>query len=182
MRQKITPCLLPTPPPVERSGAFSCPSGDIGIEKMPLVLLFGPLYHLQNDADKQQCIREAKRVCKDDGQIFFAFISNDFVFLTEFDRDVHYFGMGDYDHETFKLNDFPFVFHTVDAARKLLSDGGINILHEVAADGASELLAAKINEMSDEEYAQYLRYHFYICEKPELLGMTNHLLFVGAKN
>ena len=32
---------------------------------------------------------------------------------------------------------------------------------------------------SDEDYAQYLRYHFYICEKAELLGMTNHLLFVG---
>jgi len=146
-----------------------------------IVLLFGPLYHLRNDADKQRCISEAKRVCKDGSKIFFAFISNDFVFLTEFGYDVNYFKNGDYDKETFKLNDFPFVFHTVDAARKLLSDGGINILHEVASDGASELLAAKINEMSDEDYAQYLRYHFYICEKPELLGMTNHLLFVGEK-
>lgn len=43
------------------------------------------------------------------------------------------------------------MFHTVGAARKLLADGGINILHEVASDGASELLAARINEMSDEE-------------------------------
>ena len=94
---------------------------------------------------------------------------------------MNYFSNGDYDKETFKLNDFPFVFHTVDAARKLLADGGINILHEVASDGASELLAARINEMSDEDYTQYLRYHFYICEKPELLGMTNHLLFMGEK-
>ena len=146
-----------------------------------IVLLFGPLCHLKNDADKQKCINEAKRVCKDDGKIFFAFISNDFVFLAEFGYDVNYFSNGDYDKETFKLNDFPFVFHTVGAARKLLSDGGINVLHEVASDGASELLASKINEMNDENYAQYLRYHFYICEKPELLGMTNHLLFVGEK-
>lgn len=144
-----------------------------------IVLLLGPLYHLKNNADKLKCISEAKRVCKDDGKIFFAFISNDFVFLTEFEYDVNYFSNGDYDKETFKLNDFPFVFHTVSAARGLLKDGGINILHEVASDGASELLAARINEMSDEDYAQYLRYHFYICEKPELLGMTNHLLFVG---
>ena len=99
----------------------------------------------------------------------------------EFGYDVNYFRNGDYDKETFKLNDFPFVFHTVGAARKLLADGGINILHEVASDGASELLAARINEMSDEDYTQYLRYHFYICEKPELLGMTNHLLFMGEK-
>ena len=146
-----------------------------------IVLLFGPLYHLKNDADKQKCIKEAKRVCKDDGKIFFAFISNDFVFLTEFGYDVNYFSNGDYDKETFKLNDFPFVFHTVDAARKILADGDVSVLHEVASDGASELLASKINEMNDENYAQYLRYHFYICEKPELLGMTNHLLFVGEK-
>lgn len=32
-----------------------------------IVLLFGPLYHLKNDADKQKCISEAKRVCKDGG-------------------------------------------------------------------------------------------------------------------
>lgn len=152
-----------------------------GDKSFDIVLLFGPLYHLKNDADKQKCISEAKRVCKDGGKIFFAFISNDFVFLTEFEYNVNYFSIGDYNKETFKLNDFPFVFHTVDKARKLLADGCINVLHEVAADGASELLAARINEMSDEDYAQYLRYHFYICEKPELLGMTNHLLFVGEK-
>ena len=144
-----------------------------------VVLLFGPLYHLKNDDDKLKCIDEAKRVCKDSGKIFFAFISNDFVFLTEFGYDINYFSNGDYDKETFRLNDFPFVFHTVDAARKVLTAGGINILHEVASDGASELMAARINEMNDEDYAQYLRYHFYVCEKTELLGMTNHLLFVG---
>lgn len=146
-----------------------------------IVLLLGPLYHLKKDADKQQCISEAKRVCKDGGKIFFAFISNDFVFLTELEYDVSYFSRGDYDKDTFKLNDFPFVFHTFDAARKLLADGGVNVLHEVASDGASELLAEKINAMTDADYGQYLRYHFYICEKPELLGMTNHLLFVGRK-
>ncbi len=146
-----------------------------------IVLLFGPLYHLKNDSDKLQCISEAKRVCKDDGKLFFAFIANDFVFLTELNYNIHYFSNGDYDQKTFKLDDFPFVFHTVDAARKLLTDGKMNILHEVASDGASELIAEKINEMSDDDYAQYLCYHYYICEKPEMLGMTNHLLFVGEK-
>lgn len=146
-----------------------------------IVLLFGPLYHLKQNADKQRCIREAKRVCKDGGKIFFAFIANDFVFLTELQYNARYFSNGDYDKETFKLNDFPFVFHTVEDARKLLADGGVNVLHEIASDGASELMAARINEMNDEDYAQYLRYHFYLCEKPELLGMTNHLLFVGEK-
>ena len=132
-------------------------------------------------SDRQTCIAEAKRVCKKDGTLFFAFISNDMVILTEFAYDSNYFLNGDYDKETFRLHDFPFVFATVERAREMLKNGGIKIIHEIAADGVSELMAEKINALDDESFSQYLRYHFYICEKPELLGMTNHLLFVGKK-
>jgi len=51
----------------------------------------------------------------------------------------------------------------------------------VAADGVSELLKDMVNSLDDASYRQYLRYHDYICEKPECLGMSNHLLFVGQK-
>ena len=148
-------------------------------DSFDIVLLFGPLYHLEGKEDKLQCIAEAKRICKPGGYIFFAFISNDFVILTEFGYDESYFTTGDYDKETFRLHDFPFVFHTVDDARNLLQCAGIEILHEVSSDGVSELMAERINRLDEASYAQYLRYHFYVCEKPELLGMTNHLLFVG---
>lgn len=150
-------------------------------EAFDVVLLFGPLYHLHQTADQQRCIAEAKRVCKADGKLFFAFISNDMVILTEFSYRPDYFVHGDYDKESFRLEDFPFVFHTVDGCREMLRTGGVRILREVASDGVSELLEERINAMDEENYAQYLRYHFYICEKPEFLGMTNHLLFVGEK-
>ena len=61
------------------------------------------------------------------------------------------------------------------------TDGGVHILHEVASDGVSELMEERINALDDENYAQYLRFHSYICEKPEFLGASNHLLFVGEK-
>ena len=144
-----------------------------------VVLLFGPLYHLHEETDKLRCIEEAKRVCKKDGKIFFAFISNDIVILTMQQLHSDYFLSGDYNKDTFRLDDFPFVFHTVDRCRELLGKAGIQILHEVAADGASELLQKMVNGLDEASYQQYLRYHFYICEKPEFLGMSNHLLFVG---
>ncbi|WP_343229702.1 GNAT family N-acetyltransferase [Pseudoflavonifractor sp. An85] len=144
-----------------------------------IVLLFGPLYHLHSQADKLRCIQEAKRVCKPDGKLFFAFISNDMVILTMFHEVPDYFVTGDYNKDTFRCHDFPFVFHTVDACRELLREGGVKILHQVASDGVSELLQEKINAMDEKNYAQYLRYHFYTCEKPEHLGASNHLLFVG---
>ena len=152
-----------------------------GDDSFDAVLLFGPLYHLHREEDRQQCIREAKRVCRPGGKLFFAFISNDMVILTEFSYRPDYFKVGDYDKETFRLEDFPFVFHTVADCREMLRKGGVHILREVASDGVSELLEDKINAMDQESYAQYLRYHFYICEKPEFLGMSNHLLFVGEK-
>ena len=145
------------------------------------VLLFGPLYHLHDEADKLRCIAEAKRVCKPGGKLFFAFISNDMVILTMFNTHPDYFVNGDYNKETFRCDDFPFVFHTVDACRELLRKAEAKVLHEVASDGVSELLQEKINAMDEESYAQYLRYHFYACEKPEHLGASNHLLFVAEK-
>ncbi len=144
-----------------------------------IVLLFGPLYHLHSMEDRLQCISEAKRVCKTDGKLFFAFISHDFIPLTEFTYRSDYFTTGDYNKENFRLTDFPFVFHTVTECRELLKAGGVEILREVASDGISELLADQINTMDEANYSQYLRYHNYICEKPEFLGMSNHLLFVG---
>ena len=148
-------------------------------ESFDVVLLFGPLYHLHEEADKLRCIEEAKRVCKPDGKIFFAFISNDIVILTMQQAHSDYLIDGDYNKETFRLDDFPFVFHTPDHCRELLGKAGIQICHEVASDGASELLQDLVNDLDEASYQQYLRYHFYICEKPEFLGMSNHLLFVG---
>lgn len=145
-----------------------------------IVFLFGPLYHLHDDRDKRRCIEEAKRVCKPDGKLFFSFIANDIVILTMFNCQPDYFINGAYDKETFRLHDFPFVFHTVEACRELLRSCGIHILHEVAADGVSELMQEKINGMDDESYEQYLRFHGYLCEKAECLGLSNHLLFVGT--
>ena len=78
-----------------------------------------------------------------------------------------------------QMDAFPFVFHTPDHCRELLEKSGIQICHEVASDGASELLQDLVNGPDEATYQQYLRYHFYICEKPELLGMSNHLLFIG---
>lgn len=149
-------------------------------DSFDVVLLFGPLYHLHEESDRLRCIEEAKRVCKPDGKIFFAFISNDMVILTMQQCQEDYLVNGYYNKETFRVDDFPFVFHTVDHCRDLLGKAGIQICHEVASDGASELLQELVNGLDDASYEQYLRYHFYICEKPEFLGMSNHLLFIGT--
>lgn len=148
-------------------------------ETFDIVLVFGPLYHLHNDEDKLKCIQEAKRVCKKNGKIFFAFISNDIVVLTMQQEHADYLLQGAYNKETFQLYDYPFVFHTLERCRDILRAGNIRIQNEVASDGISELLKNMIERMDEESYRQYFRYHLYLCEKKECLGMSNHLLFIG---
>jgi len=146
-----------------------------------VVLLMGPLYHLEKKEDQLKALLEAKRVLKKGGVLFTAFISNDMVFLTELDYNQTFFESDQYDHDTFDVVDFPFVFHTVDEAKTLIQDGGLITLKMIAQDGVSELMADKINQMSDESYKQYLRYHLYCAEKPEMLGRSNHMMFISRK-
>ena len=120
-------------------------------------------------------------MCKPEGTVFFAFISHDMLFMTELGYDRNFFAGNTYDHETFRLEDFPFVFHTVRECREMLEESGVTVLKAVASDGFSELMADAVNGLDEASYRQYLRWHFYICEKPELLGASNHLLFIGKK-
>lgn len=148
-----------------------------------IVLCFGPLYHLEDIKERLKCIEEVKRVCKNDGIMFFAFINNDMVIVTEtmcYQPD--FLKSDQYNRETFKVNDFPFVFTTIDMARELLQKSELTIMAEIASDGLSELLADKINEMDDESYELWVNYHFYCSEKPEFLGASNHLLFVAQNH
>ena len=157
----------------------ACDLSKFGDNVFDIVLLLGPLYHISDLHEREKCINEARRVCKQGGIIFVAYISNDMVVLTEtFLYNLDYLKNGDYDKKTFAVENFPFVFFTVADARDELIQGGLEILHEVAADGISELFAEKINRLDDESYSRYLDYHFYCCEKPEMLGRSNHLLFV----
>ena len=150
-------------------------------DSFDVVLLFGPLYHLSKEEDRLTCIREARRVCKENGTVFYAFITNDMVLMTEFSYDKQFFLGDSYDHNTFDLENFPFVFFTISECTSMLEKAGVHVTKKVASDGFSELMEDKINEMDDESYAQYLKYHFYICEKPEFLGCTNHLLLIGKE-
>lgn len=144
-----------------------------------VVLLMGPLYHLSSATDRDRAIAEAKRVCKLDGVVFFAFISNDMVVLTELSYRPRFFSEETYDHDSFKVEDFPFVFFTLDQIREMLTRNGVAIQREIAADGVSELMEDAINALSQDDYAQYVRYHLYCSEKPEMLGRSSHLLFAG---
>ncbi len=145
------------------------------------VLLFGPLYHLEREEDRIQVLSEAKRVMKADGKLFAAYINHDFIPYTETEFNPDWFANDSYNHENFRIDNFPFVFFTLEECREMLTKNGLIIEQEIATDGLSELLAEKINAMSDFAYEQYLRYHLLYCEDIHSLRSTNHFLFRTRK-
>ena len=77
-RKKLTPELK-----IDLRQGNALDLSEYADESFDVVLLLGPLYHLHSEADRQQAIANARRVCKKDGVIFMAFINNDAVVITE---------------------------------------------------------------------------------------------------
>lgn len=150
-------------------------------ERFDAVLLMGPLYHLSKEGDRALCLKEARRVLKAGGRLFAAFINHDMIPYTESAYDPAWFEGDTYDHASLRVRDEPFVFFTLEECRAMLRAGGFEIREEVTSDGLSELMADTINAMSEAAYAQYLRWHFYMCGQPGFLSAGNHLLFQAVK-
>ena len=155
---------------------------NLNTQSFDIVLLFGPLYHLNEKEDRDLCLQEALRVLKDDGTIFISFINHDIIHLSEIsNKNYSFFNTEEYNHETMRLKNFPFVFFNIEECREMLLSNHIHIEKEIASDGLTELIQHKIDEMDDYSSQQYLKYHFLFCEKKELLSATNHFLFQGRK-
>lgn len=148
---------------------------------MDVVLLFGPLYHLSKKEDRDKCLQEAKRVLKEDGKLFISFINHDFIPYTETGYNPNWFEGDTYNHVSFRIKNFPFVFFKIKECREMLENNGFKIEKEIASDGLSELMAETIDKMNEISFNQYLKYHLLMCEEKEFLGASNHFLYLAVK-
>lgn len=52
----------------------------------------------------------------------------------------------------------------------------------VAADGATNYMRECVDAMDDATFDMWMKYHFSICERMDLIGATNHALDILVKN
>ncbi|MGI6725498.1 MAG: class I SAM-dependent methyltransferase [Christensenellales bacterium] len=144
------------------------------------VLCLGPMYHLRTRAERLRLMVSCRRLLKPGGQLFVSFINNDWVIaeMTLNGEDAAYILEGDYDQSTFRCEDFPFVFHTLDQADAELRDAGLVVARRVNADGLNEIMSEKFSVFTPGQRAAWFRYHLYLCEQPQHLGACNHWLYV----
>lgn len=156
-------------------------------ETYDLTLLLGPMYHLFTVEDQLQALSEALRVTKKGGIIMVAYCGNDATMVQ------YCFGRGMLKEEkyqklvdpvTFKAASDPaelFELYRKEDIDALMAHFSTKRLHYVGTDMATNYMRLTIDEMDDAFFETYLKYHFVICERPDMVGVSHHILDIRLK-
>ena len=152
-----------------------------------ITLLLGPLYHLYTAEEQKKALTEALRVTKPGGVVFAAYCGSDataiqYCFVRGMFRDPRNLALAN--PMTFKLGSDPahiFALHRREEIDALMDGLPATRLHFVGTDLFTCYMKDTIDQMDDELYELYLRYHFAVCERPDLVGASNHFLDVFRK-
>lgn len=152
-----------------------------------MTLLLGPMYHLFTEADKLRALSEALRVTKPSGTVFVAYCISDASILDYGFKQGHVFELIEknmLDTEQFKASSEPmdlFELHRREDIDALMANFAVQRLHYVATDLYTNHMRATVDAMDDKTFELYLKYHFAICERPDMVGLTHHSLDVFRK-
>lgn len=152
-----------------------------------MTLLLGPMYHLFTVEEQKQALQEAVRVTKTGGVLFVAYCGNDatmvqYCFGRGMLREEKYQKL--VDMTTFKASSDPaelFELYRKEDIDELMEDLPVKRLHYVGSDMATNFMRPVIDEMDDTFFELYLQYHFCICERADMVGISHHILDIHRK-
>lgn len=150
-----------------------------------VTLLLGPMYHLYEADEVSRAIDEAIRVTKPGGVLLFAFIS---VFAILY---ANYFygnwGQGQKENFTddYQVRHFKeqlFTGYDVTEFESLFLEKPVEWITTAGVDGLLEPIEKRPDfSVSDEDFKALAEWYLAFAEKRELLGSTNHLLYICRK-
>lgn len=151
------------------------------------VILFGPMYHLISDDDKVRALLEAKRVVKNGGFIFISYYMNDYAIFKHgfLDRNILDSINNGLVDDIFKIVSRPedlYSFVRLEDINKFKDLAYLKRIKIISQDGLTDYFRRDINNLSDEEFELYLKYHLSICEREEFLGSSSHVLDILKKD
>ena len=153
-----------------------------------IVLHLGPMYHLSTEDERKVAVSEALRVTKPNGIVFMAYILNEMTVINYFFRNGH---INDEEareaiiSSKWRFEENPkrhLSFYRIEDINALMCGFNVNRLHLVGTEMISGAMRELLLSMSDEEFAYYTEYIYSICERPDMIGMSGHLLDIFEKN
>ena len=157
-------------------------------ETFDLTMVLGPMYHLYTKEDKQKAMSEAIRVTKKGGHILVAYCMNEQTIFT------YVFKMGKL-WECVENNMLTEDFLCISEEKDLFELVRLEQIDElnatfadqlervkiVATDGATSYMRETIDAMDERTFEMWVKYHFTVCERMDLIGATSHSLDILRK-
>lgn len=151
-------------------------------ESFDMTLVLGPMYHMYTLEDKEKVLAEATRVTKKGGYILVAYCMNEATMIKFVFEQGNIWDLVN-NHkltDSFRcLSEEKDLFEMVRIEEIEELDSKFSNLERVkiiAADGATNYMRECIDSMDDKTFDIWMKYHFSICERQDLIGATNHSL------
>lgn len=150
-----------------------------------VTLVFGPMYHLYEKDEVNSAIDEAIRVTKPDGVILFAFISVFAIMYANYFYGNWAEGQAENFTKDYQVRHFKeqlFTGYDVTEFEGLFREKPVKWITTAGVDGLMEPIEKRPDfSMTDEEFEALSEWYLAFSEKRELLGNTNHLLYICRK-
>ena len=155
-------------------------------DSFDIVLLFGPTYHLFTHEDKLKAINEAKRIVRKGGYILIMYLTNEYAVITYAFKEgnlqkVLNEGKLDSNFQTITNIDDLYSYVRLEEINKLKDDANLERVKIIGVDGATDYIRPVINKLSEKDFEIYKNYQLSICERPELLGASSHIMDILKK-
>lgn len=155
-------------------------------ESFDVTLLFGPMYHLFNQEDKLKALSEAKRVTKQGGYIFVAYLMNEYSIIVHGFRDGYIkecMENGKVSEEFHVQNDESDLYDYVRISDiDMLNDEvSLNRAQMISATGMANYMRQVLNAMDEETFQIFMDYHLKTCEREDMMGMSSHVVDILRK-
>ena len=156
-------------------------------ETFDITLVLGPMYHLFSATDLKKALSEAVRITKKGGHIFVAYIMNEpaiieCLFLRGRLDEMRNRGLVSDDWHCLSTEDDLFNIVRTEEIEALNTTVPATRIKLIASDGISEMIGYMVDELSDEHFEAWVDFHLNVCERPDIVGMSNHSLDILKKN
>lgn len=151
-----------------------------------ITLLLGPMYHLISNDELIKALSEAKRITKKNGIIFVQYCMNEYAILTHGFKEHAIMdslknNLIDNDYNITPRNTDLYRYVRLEDIEKFNKELNLKRLNILTPDGLVHYMRSSINELTEEEYQELIKYHLSICERKDLLGACYHVLDIIKK-
>ena len=154
-------------------------------DSFDVTLFFGPMYHLYEADEVSRAIDEAIRVTKPGGVIMFAFISVFAIMYANYFYGNWSAGQKMNFTEDYKIRHFKeqlFTGYDITEFEELFQNKPVEWITTAGVDGLLEPIEKRSDfSLTDEDFKALADWYLAFSEKRELLGTTNHLLYICRK-